>query len=414
MYKRLLQLLVRHRKSYKSYFRLKSERGTTLFPDRVSDINRLFILYNQYFQIFYSTIKNIHFDYPLIYSMELSVNGRINWARTLRKTLSEFPTTFETSKWKREFDVPENILLILPSFWLYHESKRLLNVQFAEPLNTREKSTLNLIAKKTQDIVFFLPFHELLQSVKRFSYLAYDDKRIKELEEITEHRVNRGIVRADVYQKLLLWIKEFRELNLRMMTSARTNFPLETIKNLDTIYEAWLFFELVDYFSNIGILTALEIDLDPNYFEISLAGHRIKFYHEMMFNKNDGHAWTVSSNPDFVAMEGDNILGVFDAKNYGPDSMRKGEALHKILAYLTNLDCGYGGLFFPNIKSTVETSYPPEDHFARHHFGLKVGHYLMKPSNSEDAIATKSQAMQNILTEITNRAHLDMELLNLR
>ena len=409
MYKRLLFLLLRHRRSYNSYFQLKSERGTTLFPDRISDINRLFILYQRYFQIFNSTIKRIHFDYPLTSSMELTVNGKINWGRTIKTTVHDFPLTFDTSKWKREFDVPENILLLLPALWLNHESKKLLRIDFIEPLSIEEKSTLNQISNKTQDIALFFPFHNLLQSAKRFASLSSDDRRIRELERMTELRINTGIVRADPYRKLLGWIKEFRELNLRMMSSTRSNFPMETIKNLDTIYEAWIFFEFVDFFSKIGKLTALEIDSKLTYFEINLAGHIIRFFHEREFHKNQGHAWAVYSKPDFVVMEENTILAIFDAKNFGADSMHKGEAYHKILAYLTNLDCGYGGLFFPNIDRTIEMRFPPGNSFARHHFNLKVGHYLIKPSGSDDAIAMKAKTLQDIFEEIIKRAHIDLK-----
>ena len=37
-------------------------------------------------------------------------------------------------------------------------------------------------------------------------------------------------------------------MNVRLISQNRTNFPLETLENLDTIYEAWIFFEFVDFF----------------------------------------------------------------------------------------------------------------------------------------------------------------------
>lgn len=241
MYKRLFFLLLRHRRSYENYFRLKSERGTTLFPDRISDINRLFILYQRYFQIFDSTVKRIHFDYPLVSSVGPALNGRINWGRTVQKNVNEFPIIFDTSRWRREFNLPENILLLLPALWLNHESKRLLNLEFVEPLTAEEKSVLNQIANRTQNMVLFFPFQSLLQSMMKYANFLNSDRRVVELERMTEFRINTGIVESNPYRKLLDWIKEFRELNLRMMTQMRTNFPMETIKNLDTIYEAWIF-----------------------------------------------------------------------------------------------------------------------------------------------------------------------------
>jgi hypothetical protein len=90
-------------------------------------------------------------------------------------------------------------------------------------------------------MVLFFPFQSLLQSMMKYANFLNSDRRVVELERMTEFRINTGIVESNPYRKLLDWIKEFRELNLRMMTQMRTNFPMETIKNLDTIYEAWIF-----------------------------------------------------------------------------------------------------------------------------------------------------------------------------
>jgi hypothetical protein len=80
----------------------------------------------------------------------------------------------------------------------------------------------------------------------------------------------------------------------------------------------------------------------------------------------------------------------------------RGEAAHKILAYPTNLDCGFGGLFFPN-SDTEEFRFPEHNRIAKHHFNLHVGHFKMKPSNSSDAITSKNETMEKIFFEITER-----------
>ena len=191
-------------------------------------------------------------------------------------------------------------------------------------------------------------------------------------------------------------------MNVRLISQNRTNFPLETLENLDTIYEAWIFFEIVDFFSRQGVLSKLEIDIEPNFFEFQYEGRQIKFLYEIKFMKGGGHAWAVESWPDFTVMDGDTIIAVFDAKNYGASSGLRGEAAHKILAYLTNLDCGFGGLFFPN-SDTEEFRFPEHNRIAKHHFNLHVGHFKMKPSSSSDAVTSKNETMEKIFFEIAER-----------
>ena len=136
MYDRLLHLLLRYRSNYNDYFKLKTESGTVLFPDRVSEINILFSLYKEFFSIFKTIIRRIHFDYPTEKDSSNIIEGKINWERTIRNNYTTYPLRFQLIKWHREFVTPENIVLILCAVWLNNTCKILLNLDFIEPLST--------------------------------------------------------------------------------------------------------------------------------------------------------------------------------------------------------------------------------------------------------------------------------------
>lgn len=52
---------------------------------------------------------------------------------------------------------------------------------------------------------------------------------------------------------------------------------------------------------------------------------------------------------DFTAMVDDEILAIFDAKNYSKGSSHSvTDSKNKMLAYMNNLDTSYGALIYPN------------------------------------------------------------------
>lgn len=401
MYERLLFLLQRHTSSHDSYFSLQTQNATVLLPDRIAEVTKLFSMYKEYFQIFKEIVNSIHFDYPFEKYKDKLIYGKINWDDTLRKNPIGFPLNFEISKWNRDFDIPENILLLLSAIWLNSDAKRLLRVNFIEPLNRTEKSMLNYIISKTQNIATFFPFPDLLITTTKFSSLIPTDKRILQLEHQAQSRINQPSPYFNSYKNLMNWIRKYKRLNIKMISKFTSNYPLETLENLDTIYEAWLFFEFIDYFSNEGIITKIQIDQEPKYFEFIIDDHTFTFFYEKRYPKGSEHAWAVESHPDFSILENNKIVAVFDAKNYGALTT-SGDATHKMLAYMTNLDCGFGGLFFPNFN-TVEYKFPRENDKPTHHFDLLLGHYNMKPQGTTDAINVKNASLKMIKSQLTRR-----------
>ena len=83
MYERLLNLILKHRRSYNDYFELKTEEGTFQIPNPIGDLNRLEILLQQYFEIYHKIISQIHVDYLKSQYVGPTIRGKVNWHKTI-------------------------------------------------------------------------------------------------------------------------------------------------------------------------------------------------------------------------------------------------------------------------------------------------------------------------------------------
>ena len=347
MYDRLLSLLLKHRRSYTDYFILKTHEGKYEIPNPLVDLNKLEILYQKYFEIYKNIKDQIHFDYPKNEHYGPAIKGKINWDKTIRNSSTYFPMMFVSSVRQKEFETPENILLVLCAEWMFRESSRLLQTSFKEPLTDHNKNLLNSIVEKTKLILTGFPFTSVLNSSKRFWNLSYIDPRIKELEQKTQMRIRQSLVKNSNYNKLLEWIADFRNLDISRVTDKTpTRHILDSIENIDTVYEAWIFLEFVEFLAEKGILVNFRLGNDPHC-QFEYGGLLVTFWYERGFTGDGPYAWVLTCVPDFTVMINDEIIAIFDAKNYAKSSSTSDSQV-KMLAYMTNLDANFGALIYPN------------------------------------------------------------------
>lgn len=351
MYDKLWSLLLRHRGHFHDYFELETKLGTFPIPNPLTELNRFESLYDKFFEIFRNITNRMHFDYPKKEYSGPYFQGNVDWQKTLQESETQFPTNFHSTIPYRKFDTPENILLTLCTKWMLDECNRILDLEFKEPLDEEKKNILITISKKTKHLILNFPFPDVIKSALKYWNLSYDDPRIFPFEAQTKKRIDEGLIHNNNYSKLLQWIDEFRNLNLWMVSE------VTPIKNLlksqvaqDTVYEAWIFFEFVDFFYEMGMLRTLHIDKydKPYFFTFEYRGEILTFWYEKTFvhKDNSEYGWAVEHRPDFTIMLNNKIIGVFDAKNYskGQDA---NDAIVKMLAYQSNLNTKFGVLFFP-------------------------------------------------------------------
>jgi hypothetical protein len=82
------------------------------------------------------------------------------------------------------------------------------------------------------------------------------------------------------YRDLLMWIDKFRQLDIpRVSANTPTRHILEPIKNLDTVYEAWIFLEFVVYLDEKRILFDFRMRDHPHC-KFSYYGRVVTFWYE--------------------------------------------------------------------------------------------------------------------------------------
>ena len=359
LYNRLLDLLLEYGREG-DYFTFKTEEGLYQIPDILSDLNKLKILYQKYFQIYQNILNQIHFDYPKEKKIG-RIRGRINWSETIRNSATEFPINFVTSVPQKVFETPENILLVLCARWMYKESDRLLKINFKDPLTISNKKILHDILEKTEFILKNFPFREVVINSKPFWNIPYNlpNLELKKIELNAQERIEQGMVKNKNYEKLLSWIEEFRGLHIKNIgNTTPTKHILDSLKNIDTVYEAWIFMEFVSFLKAKNIPINLEFGKNPKC-EFTYNQTVVTFWFGRSFPRGGGIVWAKPHEPDYVAMMDDEVLGVFDAKNYS-----KGEPVggthDKMLAYMNNLDTSFGALIYPNHPPNWDTLPEPK------------------------------------------------------
>ena len=364
MYQRTISLLSDFGSNNK-YFILRTDTGLYHVPNALSDLNRIKIISEEYFEIYKNIMNKIHFDHPNEEQIG-RIKGKINWGKTIKISNGNFPINFVTSLSKKNFKTPENILLVLCAYWMLKESDKILKTNFTIALTERSQKTLSNISKKSKFILQKFPFDEVLDVSKQFWDFEYEppSDEIKNLELNTKKRILQGTIKNPYYAKLLKWIQKFRDLGIKSLNKqSPTQNILDSLKNVDTIYEIWIFMEFVTYLNERELLLNFDLGEHPNCtFE-----HRdfeITFWYGGNFYPKDGVVWAKHHNPDFIAtmddiVSKDLVLGVFDAKNYSKND-EVGSTHDKMLAYLNNFDTNFGALIYPNHPKDWDRQTEPE------------------------------------------------------
>lgn len=348
---------------------------------------------------------------------------------------------------------------------MHRESNRLLHTQFLEPLTDYKIQLLKGVVQKTKDILQRFPLTPVLNASRKYWDLSYNDARIRNLEDETRRRINQNLVHNPNYSLLLNWIEEFRQLDMSSI-SERTpsRHVIEPIENLDTIYEIWIFMEFVEFLSEKGLLVDFQLGTDPHC-KFEYNGYVVILWYEKVFAAGGPNAWIQRHKPDFTAMIDNEIIAVFDAKNYSKSSSIS-ETKDKMLAYVTNLDANFGALIYPNhpknwndlnrneridkMMPVLSRQNPEKSEYdvrkmaknlanlswnqlpkeyqdiappiniekykhpgprkkARYHLNQTLCLIRMPPTNSEQAISMKKKSLNSIFEEIVSRIPVKIE-----
>jgi len=265
-------------------------------------------------------MSRINFDYPQREFSGTHIRGKIDWNKTSKNSFGMFPTNFHTRSWIREFDTPENRLLLLCANWIKQDSIKILKTNFEEPLSTDERGFLINIHESVSKIIQRFPFSDVTRQVHGLKNLQKNSIQISNLRRDVNKRILEGKIKNPQYGNLQKWVGKYIDLSPEGKIHDKDMFVVESMTNIDKLYEILIFLEFFKYLKDVKRChPVLKLHSDQNYKIIFKIGeHKVEFYHEKNFGINDksSPSWILTSKPDYSAIVNEQIVAVFDAKNY--------------------------------------------------------------------------------------------------
>jgi len=355
-------------------FKLEFGDRVTNFPDEVSKLIWIEDLFSDYVRILKDAKLKLSFDTEERKTDELKIRGRINWKETLRKSPGRPPTSFETMWRQKMFATPENILLVACAVWLNEQAKYML-VKSEKDLLSTESHVLAKIILETTKICRTFPFHDVVDKALKYKSKLNSHAALS-LEKMVKKRQGSGLIDNKAYGRLLKWFEDFKKKTIASPEdSPQKSLVLLAMQHIDTLYEFWIFLEILKHMSKRStskIKTKLtksnkngiEISrLTFDYFETSINDRTVRFHFGKEFFKEEDSIWAGQNlapgktwvQPDISVTVDGKVVGAFDAKNHEQDKTQKtgGEegmaALTRtMLGYMMNLQAPMGALFFPH------------------------------------------------------------------
>ena len=150
MYERTMQIVRRLKEQTGKFFEVKSSLGTFLIPDRLSDLIRLFELYEEFFYKIYPSVANqLNINALTVERDHKSVSGKVLWNKTILKNISsgsKIPLSIVSLVSESSLETPENILLLSYILRMRIDVNILGVYPFQDPLNSEEITLLGRIS----------------------------------------------------------------------------------------------------------------------------------------------------------------------------------------------------------------------------------------------------------------------------
>lgn len=401
MYNRIMQIVRRFKELMGQYFEINNQSGTYLAPDRLSELNRFFELYENFFYSIYPKIFNqLNVNSFTIERDSAVLSGKVNWNKTVLKNFlgdeNKVPLQFTVVSTESTLQNPENILFLSYLLRIGIDAKTLKGYGFKDPLNSDEFLILNNIVDGCNQLVDSTNIlYPLLQKGLEYANLSIYDRQLVNLENIVKEKISNGIIIQNGYKLLVDWIEKYRNLNIRIISPNHSNFSIEKIEDLDTMFELWILFEFLDfldlhlYAKVTKIPTLSQPFKNQLHFKIQYQNYEFDLCYQKKYC-----GWIRESEPDYTIEANEKIIAIMDAKNW---SNRKDEAIYKMLGYLNNLDGDLGVLFFPNSIDVDKFEYKGLN--LKNHLDQRIINCVMSLS-SKDKTNSKTIELKKLIDVI--------------
>ena len=366
MYRRTMLLSMRFTNKNDEFFKIDSEIGSYTLPTKLDKFLKMALVAEEFvYDILPRIENNINFKSESIIESTETIRGTINWNKTILNSLKvgeKFPRQFTCVVNQNDFETPENILTSLCILKIQTDLETLVN-QTNELDYARKELKMVFELKNRMD---FLVKHShmkyLISKYEKYRFLNLDNSIVNSFETKTKERIRNRTIKQKAYFDLLEWLKKYRGYNMEGIKKKYTEFPIRHKRSLDTMYELWIFFEMLNYFKeqkSVKVLTPLKNTKNGFAgFELEIKSKKVKLKYQ--YEKT---GWAgVLSNPDIILEIEGQVPIIMDPKNYSGD---QSVAINKMLAYLLNLanfGARVGILFFPygiGTNKIDNTKYEP-------------------------------------------------------
>ena len=347
---RTARLLLDNRNSIKGFYEITRESTTFDLPDRLSDFLRLRIISNEYFEIYRKIMRRINFEYPPKEYSSKKISGKINWHKTIQKSKTFFPLDFQIKTWQRQFDTPENTLLLLAAHWLKSDCTKILRNNLQDPLQSDEREILLNIVDTINQIISRFPFKDVQNSMRKFTHEKKNSEKINDLFYHVKKRISNNSIKNPQYGHLYSWVSKYVELDFEGNIQHKRKFIIKNIEDVDALYEVFIFLEFFNYLKNVRKTKCILQKYGRTKYKIifEINGKQVEFFHGKEYSVGSKNAWALDATPDYSVEYKSQIIAVFDAKNYQKYASEKNPA--KILDSMIHLNKAHRNLESFNSK----------------------------------------------------------------
>ncbi|MDC0142245.1 hypothetical protein OAI85_00735 [Candidatus Nitrosopelagicus sp.] len=351
------------------------------FPKNFPRIELLKRKSSEFFHLYKILLDNVSFDAQTKGTNLAKPKGRIDWKRTIMTQARGETLSFVTRQNIRNFVTPENELILVSAQLIYLKADELLKTALSA--SESEKTDLAQIKIKASRCFSQFPFPSVRLSVKNKRLVENFEVEIPYLLSDVKTRLLTKKINNNAYKKLHRWTDEFlkeKGLHRLMGVAQHDSLVFLSLRDIDTMYEIWILFELLHHLHRSGKSPVYDIEKEEKdkglvkKITFDWEGKDLQVLYdttlspEKNVSHNDNYDSVESleveifttSTPDFFFKLDEKYVAVFDAKNYSHDPFAKavakssgmsvgpGEGRHKVMGYMTNLDCNLGVVIWPN------------------------------------------------------------------
>ena len=305
-------------------FEFKYQKVPTRLPDRKARIKQLDSYFKKFQSIHQRIINEISYENRYVQKEVLSPNGIILWKDTfLNRNKSSAQTVCLVPN--RKFDTSENIFLALCIMQLSEKAQYLQRQNLEIKLDSYEINVLSKILNGTEKMLKYFPYSDALSVAKQDNSKDGLNKSLSKYEREIRDRFSKELITNRFYMNLIIWYKEFqKEIRLvHALKEGDRNFLYESTRSIDTAYEFFIFFNLMDHMSRLDKCQVYNIVWETDhYFDFNYNKKSFRFIHNYEIKQGDTKMQLRPLTPDFFVekieegSEKNKGVLVGDSKNY--------------------------------------------------------------------------------------------------